>query len=542
MKKLLLYLTLILITPVIAFADGLNREQLQLRKGIVEFLDEEGIDYSIDPDGDVEFEVDDLHYYYIVNEVWSAPNPLCVTLYCEFIYDEVHSYEKVQKCINLVNQYNVVKLHCNNQVYVYRADIFCNDIKPLKSSFRPLLEQYRKAIGFVDLVLESDLQDVDIIKEKDKVLDYALGLYSKGDYETAVHFLNYLANSGYDQAYGFLGMAYEEGHGVEKDEEKMIDMYNKAIKAGYNWCAYHLAQYYEEKKDYDQAMKNYVLCSANDGTYRSAAFFAIGRLYEKGIGVTIDMDNAIKYYRKSVQYSTVLESAARLALIRLGVTVDPLDSFVMASSAKLKGLKSEDMYRIGLEFESGKNGRYVSLPEAFSYFIASAESGNPKAMIKLGDVYVNKYYPFNDTERSYKAYQRAIKILKKVYENDAEACYQLGCLKYYGKGMDKNLADAALLFSMGAEKGHPEASYMKGLQCLEDLDYPEAYKYFKRAAESGIGLAMFELAKLYESGLGVRFDTAEAARWYQKCYEAECEKSADAAEALKKLSDSDGKY
>ena len=163
-------------------------------------------------------------------------------------------------------------------------------------------------------------------------------------------------------------------------------------------------------------------------------------------------------------------------------------------------------------------------------------------MMKLGDIYVDKYYPFNDAERSNKAYQKAIKILKKIYNNDADACYQLGCMKYYGKGVVKNLEDAAHLFKMGAMKGHPEASYMTGLQSLENLDYPEAYKYFKRAAEAGVGMAMFELAKLYEAGLGVRYDSEEAIRWYQKCYESDCEKSDAAADALKKLSDRDGKY
>lgn len=540
MKKLLLYFSLISIAPLMAFAEGLNRDQLQLRMEIVKFLSAEGIDSSIDGDGDVRFEVDDHNYYFIINEVWS--DPLVVTLYCEYIYDEVHSYERMQKCINLVNQHNVVKLYCRTLSYAYRSDIFCKDIKTVKSSFRPLLEQYRKAIALVDLVLDSDLYDVDIVNEKEKVLDYALALYSKEEYETAVHLLNYLADSGYERAYGFLGMAYEDGNGVAKDEEKMIDMYSKAVRAGYNWCAYHLAQYYERKKDYDLAMRNYVLCSANEGTYRSAAFFAIGRLYENGIGVTADMDSAVKYYRKSVQYSTVLESEARLALIRLGKIIDPLESFVIATPEKQRGFTPEEMFRIGEEFESGKNGRYVSLPEAYSYFLASADNGYTKAMIKLGDIYIDKYYPFNDTDRSNKYYQKAFKVLKKNYESDGDACYELGVLLYKGKGVEKDIETAKALFKMGAEKGNPDASYMTGLQLLEDLDYPAAYKYFKRAAEAGVGMAMFELAKLYETGLGVRYDSEEAVRWYQKCYESDCEKSDAAADALKKLSDSDGKY
>ena len=540
MKKFFSIVTFLMVS-VMAFADGGNIQQMQLRLEIIKYLSDEGIKTSIDSAG-VVFTIDNKQMHYIINTSYSDKDPLIVTLYSESLYGENDSQENVQKCIDLVNKLNVVKLYCNDLAYSYRADVLCKDVQMVKTSFRPLLEQFRKAVALVDLVMSSELRGIDLVTEKDRVCDYALDLYAKGDYEEAVCFLDYLSESGFEQAYGFLGLAYEEGKGVERNDDKMIYLYNQAVRAGYNWCAYHLGRYYEEGREYDLAMKNYVQCSANEGTYRSAAFYSIGRLYEKGIGVSVDMANAVKYYQKSVQYSTVLESEARLALIRLGEIVDPLESFVNATSAKLKGLTPEDMFRIGVEFESGMNGRYVSLPEAYSYILASADEGYPKAMIKLGDIYVNEYYPFNDTNKSNRYYQKAIKVLKKTYESDGEACYELGCMLYNGKGIEKDVETANALFRTGAEKGNPESSYMAGLQFLGDLDYPEAYKYFKRAAEAGVGLAMFELAKLYESGHGVRYDGEEAIKWYQKCYASKCEKSDEAGEALKKMNNRDGKY
>lgn len=543
MKKLF-YSILLLTAPIIAFAEGLNKEQMKLRMEVVQFLSSEGIKSTIDDDGDVTFEIDDLKYFLIIHETWTSPNPYLISLYQGKRYDDIYTKENILKCVNLVNQLNVVKLYCEESSYSYIASIFCKDINAVKTSFRPLLEQYRKAQSLVEFVFNSELKGVDLINNKGQVLDYALELYAQENYDDYVTILKYLVATGYEQAYGFLGLAYETGKGVEKSEAKMIEMYNKAVKAGYNWCAYHLGQHYEHTKNYDLALNSYIQCSSNDGTFRSNAFYAIGNLYEQGLGVQSSISDAVKYYLKSVQYSKVLESNARLALMRLGKEIEPLESFIPAEESKIKDLRASEIYKLGLEYESGDNDRYVSLSEAYSYFSIAAQKKYPKALIKMGDIYTSKYYPFNDNEKAYKYYQRASKILKQtIMDNgDAEACYDLGDMLYHGKGGEKNIDMANELFKMAASKGHPEASYMTGMNCLNELDYPEAYKYFRIAADSNVGLAMYELAKLYESGLGVKYDLDAAIHWYTECINADCEKSKEANESLVRLKNSDGKY
>lgn len=47
-------------------------------------------------------------------------------------------------------------------------------------------------------------------------------------------------------------------------------------------------------------------------------------------------------------------------------------------------------------------------------------------------------------------------------------------------------------------------------------NYPEAMKWFRKAADQGLAKSQFQLGLMYEQGLGVPQDQAEAAKWYQK--------------------------
>lgn len=541
--KRILFIAGFLLVSFALFASDFNKGQLQIRMEIVKFLDGEGISSKIDDDGDVVFRIDDLNYHFIINKSWTGTDgPFVVTLYLGFRYNEVNSKENMLKCIDLINQYDVVKLYCGENNYSYMSDIICHDIQPVKDSFRPLLEQYDKARSRMAMVLESELKGVDLINERSKVLDYALELYKSKDYARSIALLDYLVAAGYEKSYGYLGLSYELGTGVDRNEDMMAKMYDKAIKAGYNWCAYKLGKYYEGKKKYDLAIRNYVICSSNEGTYRSDAFFAVGNMYENGLGTTRDIQAAIKNYRKSVEFALTLKCPARMALIRLGEQVEPIDAFIDADPVKIAGLTEFELYKKGNEFETGKNVAALSLPYAYSYYKASADLGYTRAMIKMGDIYMNEFYPFMDKVQSDKYYQKAFKILKKRIDSDGAACYDLGCMFYYGKGTEVNRSNAEVLFKHGASKGDPYASYMASVYYLESLDYPEAFKCLKKAADAGIGEAMYELAKLYESGLGVRYSREEAITWYQKCYEADCEKSNESLIAKRKLETDDGKY
>jgi TPR repeat protein len=56
------------------------------------------------------------------------------------------------------------------------------------------------------------------------------------------------------------------------------------------------------------------------------------------------------------------------------------------------------------------------------------------------------------------------------------------------------------------------AAYTKG-------DYPQAVKWFRKAAEQGNAFAQFNLGQIYTQGKGVPQDYAEAVKWWRKAAE-----------------------
>ena len=93
-------------------------------------------------------------------------------------------------------------------------------------------------------------------------------------------------------------------------------------------------------------------------------------------------------------------------------------------------------------------------------------------------------------------------------------CYQTGV------GVDVDFAEASRWLRRAAEQGHADA--MTGLGVIYtygrgvDVDFAEANRWFRRAAEQGHPLAMYNLGYLYENGKGVEVDRAEAMRWLRQ--------------------------
>ena len=58
------------------------------------------------------------------------------------------------------------------------------------------------------------------------------------------------------------------------------------------------------------------------------------------------------------------------------------------------------------------------------------------------------------------------------------------------------------------------ADFNKGVTAAQNGDYATALKEWKPLAEQGVTEAQFNLALMYEKGVGVPQDYKEAVRWY----------------------------
>ena len=65
----------------------------------------------------------------------------------------------------------------------------------------------------------------------------------------------------------------------------------------------------------------------------------------------------------------------------------------------------------------------------------------------------------------------------------------------------------------------PQDDLEKGRAAHEAKDYPEAVRWYRKAAEQGNASAQFNLGLMYAEGKGVAQDDREAVRWFRKAAE-----------------------
>ncbi len=541
MKKIFLIGLLSVLAISTALADNeLNEKQLALRSEIFTALGKEGYEPDYNEDGEIFFTLDDEKYYIAID--YRRNDPFLATIYNQFSYSEEYSEDVMKNCINLVSQYKTIKLYCMRTIYLYESEIFFLNSESVIKSIKPVIGQLLDARNEVRNIVNSGIGDLDFASEKAKILERGKSFFDKEDYAKSAAIFKMLANAGYLPSFRYMGDSYKIGAGVEKNAEKMISYYEKAIDGGDYLCAYQLANYYYEKKDYQKAYSTFQKCASNENENKSNAMYMMGYMQEDGLGMNKSLIQAIQIYRKSLQYSTKLESDARLALMRLGEVVEKEEDFVDATKTMLMGVRNaKEMYELGNEYENGLNKRYVSLPKAYAYYKASADKDYTRGLVKMGDIFISKYYPFADKVKSDKYYQRAFKAYSQIAGANGEACYEIGNMYKNGLGVKKDIEQAKYYYKKGAMMKDKNACYEYGLICKNELEFPEAFSNFKLSAEAGHELAMYELAKLYEDGTGTNRDQSKAIEWYKRCAETNCSLSSEAQKALKRLSSNDEK-
>jgi TPR repeat protein len=100
-----------------------------------------------------------------------------------------------------------------------------------------------------------------------------------------------------------------------------------------------------------------------------------------------------------------------------------------------------------------------------------------------------------------------------------EAAFRAGTLYHDGRGVGRDLAEAARWWQRAAEAGHREAQYQLGRLLGEGADFAgkdrEARRWLTAAARQGHAGAQYRLGMLYQyGGAGVVPDDVEAYRWY----------------------------
>ena len=112
---------------------------------------------------------------------------------------------------------------------------------------------------------------------------------------------------------------------------------------------------------------------------------------------------------------------------------------------------------------------------------------------------------------------------QKAEKGDVDAQYHLAMLYDFGRGTEKNDAEAARWCRKAAEKGHAEAQFSlaQTLRLGEAVapDMKEAFAWFMKSALQGYAEAEHALSVCYQNGDGVKANEEEARKWRRKAAE-----------------------
>lgn len=126
--------------------------------------------------------------------------------------------------------------------------------------------------------------------------DEGLAAYNKKDYLSALQEFKPLAEQGNSDAQNGLGVMYEKGLGVEKNDGQAIHWYRQAAEQGDESAQFNLGGLFNTTKNYTEALRWYRK-AADQGN--SNAQFYIGLYYANGQGVVKDEALAFQWYAAS---------------------------------------------------------------------------------------------------------------------------------------------------------------------------------------------------------------------------------------------------
>ena len=123
-----------------------------------------------------------------------------------------------------------------------------------------------------------------------------------------------------------LGMAYENGRGVERDIEKALEHYRKAAESGYAAAENNLGRMYLAgtgvPKDTQEAMRLFT-ASATQGNAES--YFNLALCWLKGCSGAIDATSAYGWYLSGTATGTIPPESFRKTFTQIAAELAPED-------------------------------------------------------------------------------------------------------------------------------------------------------------------------------------------------------------------------
>lgn len=301
-------------------------------------------------------------------------------------------------------------------------------------------------------------------------------------------------------------------HGIEPDVKAAVEMFERAIAAGYATSCFELGRLLEDgvrvPQDLPRARALQQVAARED----PRACFAYAQMCELGIGGPIDVHTAMAHYTLAAQ-SGFFVAHVRMGVLcqegRPGFEPNPAEAERHLRLAADSGDSTAQWRLSRVLVETGRGGE-----DAAELSAQAAKAAVP------GALYDQYWFLLKGSANQPANRIAAIESLDAAVEaNFPEALYRRGILlSDGGQGVIGNIKDAADAFDKAVELDVPMGALQLGALYQQGLDAPPdntlAAEQYRFAAERGITEAQFRLGLMYEFGDGLPADEREAYRWY----------------------------
>jgi len=343
-------------------------------------------------------------------------------------------------------------------------------------------------------------------------LCYQTGVGVKRDNARAVEWYKKAAAKGHAGAQNNLGMMYDQSIGVPRDSAKARELYVSAANAGLADAEFNVGLDFASEKNFEDARKWYQK-AADQGHLR--ALNNLGNIYLLGRGVPVDLEQAKKYLIKP--------ATAGIAVSQFGMAAafffqkDAAEAMPWLRRSMQGGyIWAYSRYARSLYYAEGVE-RDVAAALDLARKLAKRGDGNSQALVA--------HILLANTEKMPADAKEAYEFARKSAEQGNSYGQRiLGSCYYRGFGVKQDAAEAVHWYRLSAEQKDATAACNLA-ELLESgsgtaRDVREAVKWYQVGAEAGDVVSQFKLARIFKDGAGVPRDIPMALKWGRKCAEA----------------------
>ena len=312
-----------------------------------------------------------------------------------------------------------------------------------------------------------------------------------------------------------LGLCYENGIGVDKDEKIAMEWYKRAANKGSASALLSLAINNIENGKIDVGR---VQLSQSVEKGDDEARLLMGLFLCEGQYFPIDVPRGLEYINLSAKNGNA-DAMKRLGLISLGglygVEKDVKKAEEWLTRAAESGNASAEC-SLGTRYGEGDFGA-VDNQKAVYWWNRAAEHGDVAAMYNMGHAYLSGIGVMSNPHIAFDWFKKAADA------GEVKAMLELGAILLEEKWGMVDKEQAEKWFLRAVETGDADALNAYAVQLYNgafgDADKAKAIEVWTRAADKKCSAAMVSLGECYRDGDGVLAAPQKAVQWFERAIE-----------------------